>query len=123
MCFISGKSKFNGLDGVEKLFSPTHDADWSRLAFGAGSNVDGDTLNGIWVIGDGVSTPRQLMRATEVFVPDVQMMAWSPADTTIAFMSHVVEGAEEIFQFHLRDSSVQLLTSGALLNRGRRAPA
>lgn len=96
---------------------PTHDADWSRLAFGLGSNVSGDTLNGIWVVGDGVTTPRQLFRANDAFLPDVSMLAWSPSDTTILFMSHVIEGAEEIYQYHLRDSSVVLLTSGALINR------
>ncbi len=96
---------------------PTHDADWSRLAFGLGSNISGDTLNGIWYIGDGATTPRLLMRANDVYLPDVSMLAWAPSDTTILFMSHVIEGAEEIYQFHLRDSSVVLLTSGALVNR------
>lgn len=96
---------------------PTHDADWSRLAFGRGRNTFGDTLNGIWIIGDTITTARQVFRATESSLPDVNMLAWSPTDSTIAFMSHVVEGAEEIYLFHLRDSSLVLLTSGALLNR------
>ena len=96
---------------------PTHDAAWSRVAFGRGSNVLGDTLNGIWLIGDTIATPRQVFRADDATLADINMLAWSPADSTIAFMSHVIEGAEEIYLFHLRDSSLVLLTSGALLNR------
>ncbi len=96
---------------------PVHDPAWTRVAFGLGSNATGDPLNGIWVIGDTIPVARQILSANDAYLPDVHMLAWSPAETTIAFMSHVIEGAEEIWLLRLRDTTVTLLTSGALINR------